>query len=285
MRHFFWSLPLCLLAGCALSVEHPPAADSSAVLTATFESPEDQEKAPKADATRKLLDNDGMVRLAKTDPIAFLEDTIRRYDRKVRGYTCTLIKEERVGGKVQPRERIACKFREKPFSVLMDWKEGIGLAKKTLYVAGENDGKLLAMPAGWRRIAGIQSRDVKSADAMKTSRFPITEFGLKKGVVAALVPWKNAKKRGDLKVIYGGLKRLPELNKRPCWEMKRVGYPKPEDDGVTEATFYFDMENWLMIGTVLRGEEGQLIAKYYFNDVELNPEFDEDTFTRKALTN
>jgi hypothetical protein len=284
MRHIFWSLPLFLLAGCALSVEHPPTVDSS-VVSVTAENPEEQEKATRIDPTRKLPDNAGMVRLAKTDPIAFLADTIRRYDRDVRGYTCTLIKQERVGGKLHPQETIASKFREKPFSVLMDWKEGIGLAKKTLYVAGENDGKLLAMPAGWRRIAGIQSRDVKSADAMKTSRFPITEFGLKKGVVAALVPWKKAKKRGDLKVVYGGVKRLPELNKRPCWELKRVGYPRPEDDGVTEATFYFDTENWLMIGTILRGEEGQLIAKYFFRDVELNPEFDEDTFTRKALRN
>jgi hypothetical protein len=226
-----------------------------------------------------------MVRLAKTDPVAFLEDTMLRYNREVRGYTCTLIKHERIHGKVLPREVIACSFREKPFSVLMDWREGVGLAKKTLYVEGENDGKLLAMPAGWRRIAGIQSRDVKSADAMKTSRFPITEFGLKKGAEAALTPWKMAKKRGDLKVVYGGVKRLPELNKRPCWEMKRVNYPEPEDDGVTEATFYFDTENWLMTGSILRGEDGKLIAEYYFKDVELNPDFGDDVFTRKSLKN
>ncbi len=212
MRQLLWCLPLCLLAGCALSPEQsPPPVDTERVPEAVDDkaggSKEGDAERPKIDATRKLPDNDGMVRLVKTDPIAFLEDTILRCDREVRGYTCVLTKHERVGGKLQPREVIDCWFREKPFSVLMDWQKGIGLAKKTLYVAGENGGNLLAMPAGWLRIAGIHSRDVKSADAMKTSRFPITEFGLKKGAESALAPWKAAKKRGDLKVVYGGVKQ------------------------------------------------------------------------------
>jgi hypothetical protein len=141
------------------------------------------------------------------------------------------------------------------------------------------------MPAGWRRIVGIQARAVDSPDAMKTSRFPITEFGLKKGAQAALTPWKKAKKRGDLKVIYGGVKRIHELKGRPAWEMKRVNYPEPEDDGVTEATFYFDTKTWLMTGTILRGEDHKLIATYYFTDIVLNPDLREDEFSRKSLKN
>ena len=37
--------------------------------------------------------------------------------------------------------------------------------------------------------------------------------------------------------------------------------------------------------TILKGGEGQLIAEYYFRDVRLNPEFDKDRFTRKAVEN
>ncbi len=289
MRHLLSCLPLCLLAGCAVGPEHPAPADSPVRPVATSNESDQAVKSnrpnrePKADSTHKPLDNAGMVELARTRPIAFLEETIRRYDRDVQGYTVTLIKSERIASKINPEERIECRFREKPFSVLMDWKEGIGLARKTLYVEGENGGNLLAMPAGWRSIVGIQSRDTRSDDAMKTSRFPITEFGLKKGALSALAAWKKAAKRGGLKVIYGGVKRLPELNDRPCWEMKRVDYPEPEDDGITQATFYFDTENWLQIGSILRGEGGQFIASYYFRDVKLNPELEAETFTREAL--
>ena len=42
-------------------------------------------------------------------------------------------------------------------------------------------------------------------------------------------------------------------------------------------------QTWLMVGTILRGEEGQLIAEYYFRDIHLNPTFAKDQFTRKAL--
>jgi hypothetical protein len=277
MKPLLWCLPLCLLAGCALSGEHSASVDAPA--------PEETVSEPLArvDATRKLLDNAGMEELARTDPIAFLEETIQRYDREVHGYYVTLVKQERIGGKLNPTERVASSFREKPFSVLMDWKEGIDQVSKVLYVEGENKGKLLAKPAGWRSFVGIVSRDPKSADALKTSRFPITEFGLKKGALSALADWKTARKRSDLKVIFGGVKRLPELDKRPCWEMKRVNYPEPEYDGITQSTFYFDTENWLMTGSVLNGEGGRLIATYYFRDVRLNPEFPADTFTREAL--
>ncbi len=67
--------------------------------------------------------------------------------------------------------------------------------------------------------------------------------------------------------------------------MKRVGYREPEEDGITESTFYFDTETWLMTGSILRGEEGKLIATYYFTDIKLNPEFSEDQFARKSLKN
>ena len=94
---------------------------------------------------------------------------------------------------------------------------------------------------------------------------------------------KTAKKRGDLKIEYGGVKKLKQLNGRPAWEVKRVGYPAPEDDGITEATFYFDVENWLQIGSYLTGEKGKLIASYYFRDLELNADFPKDTFTKAGL--
>ena len=39
----------------------------------------------------------------------------------------------------------------------------------------------------------------------------------------------------------------------------------------------------LQAGSLLRDSDGNIIAEYFFRDVELNPEFDEKQFTRDKL--
>jgi hypothetical protein len=267
-----WCLPLCLVFACASVPEPSPEP-----------APEERADATRPESPARPADAAGMEKLARTNPIAFIEQSLNRYDREVRGYRVTLVKQEFLEGKLQPVERIESIFREKPFSVFMDWKAGARRASKTLYVKGENDGNLLVLPAGLLSFVGVRSRDPHGEDARRSSRYPITEFGIKIGTERALESWKVAKKRGDLQVVFGGEKRLPELEDRPCWEMKRIGYPKPENDGIIESTFYFDKENYLQIGSILKGENGKLIATYFFRDLKLNPEFSSTAFTREAL--
>jgi len=232
-----------------------------------------------------VLDKAAMRELAKTDPIGFLTQVIERYDREVKGYTCTLQKQERVKGKLRPVEVVECSFREKPFSVRMDWKKGAGKAAKTAYVKGENNGNLLVLPSGLASFVGVVTRAPDGPDAKETSRYPVTEFGIQVGTRRTLASWKAAQKRGELKVEFNGEKKLKQLNNRPVWELKRTGYESPEPDSIAEtaSTFYFDVENWLQVGSYLTGEDGKLIGSYYFRDLKLNPEFDKDTFTRAGL--
>jgi hypothetical protein len=224
-----------------------------------------------------------MEKLVRDDPIAFLEHAISHYDREVKGYRATLLKHERIKGKLRPAERIEVCFREKPFSVLMDWKEGAGLARKTLYVAGENGGKLLALPAGWRAVVGVVRRDPEDPAAKDTARIPITQFGMQMGSKQTLKAWKAARDRGELKSSFLGTERPAELDKRPCWVVKRVESPSRDPDGIVTSTFYFDARTYLQLGSVLLDDKGELIGSYYFRDLDLNPTFAEDTFTREGL--
>src|SRR5262245_57521244 len=87
-----------------------------------------------------VLSNDGplpkatdMGRLAKDDPISFIEACIRRYRKEVKGYTTVLQKQERENGKLQPSERIEARYREKPRTVYMEWLEGAGRADRVLF--------------------------------------------------------------------------------------------------------------------------------------------------------
>src|SRR5262249_47863315 len=202
-----------------------------------------------APAKEKNLDAAGMEKLARTDPMAFLRQAIQRYERDVRSYHALLIKQERVQGNLGPVEHVEVWFRESPFSVRMDWKKGFGLAARTAFVQGENNDQLLVKPYGWRGLVGVILRDPEDAVAKKSSRYPITKFGLKIGMQNTLKAWEAADKRGDLQVLFKDTKKLPELGDRPCWELKRVGYPVPEKDGITEETFYFDKQTWLQVGS------------------------------------
>src|SRR5205809_970251 len=57
-----------------------------------------------------LPDMAGMERLVRQDPCAFLENTLRLYQRDVKGYTCQLQKQEFIGGRLQPVEVTAICF-------------------------------------------------------------------------------------------------------------------------------------------------------------------------------
>jgi hypothetical protein len=224
-----------------------------------------------------------LERLAQTDPVAFLATCIKRYDREVKAYHLTLQKQERIAGKLQRTEVTEVAFREKPFSVLMSWKEGARLAQRVLYIKGENNDKLLVKPAGLASLIGVVERDVDGADAKQSGRYPMTEFGIKVGMQRTLAAWEDARQQNALHIDYLGIKAIKELEDHPCYVFRRTRYKKPEDDGITDLTVYFDQENWLQTGSVLKGAERQLIGEYFFRTIQLNPEFKPDPFTREAL--
>jgi hypothetical protein len=269
MRCLFLSLPLCFLSafdGTARTA--PPARPDPA----------------GAEEGGALPDAAGLERLVRTDPIAFMRACLRRYDRDVKGYRCTFVKQERIGGKLQRSEVIDACFRESLFSVLFTWREGARLASKVLYVKGENDSQLLVKPAGWRGVlVSYVTRDPEGADAKESSRYPMTQFGMKKGMERAIAAWGAAQKEGSLKYEYRGKRKIAEVGDRLCYVLHRSDYRVPEEDGITAATLYYDAETWLQVGSTLKGSEGQLIGDYWFRDIVLNPDFPADTFTRAGL--
>jgi hypothetical protein len=223
--------------------------------------------------------------LARHDPLTFLENCLRRYHRDVRGYRMVMEKTERLFGHLYPREVIDVYLREKPHSVFMSWREGARKAERVLYVEGENNGKMLARPAGSvaRLVAGdVVERDVDGSDARQSGRFTLNIFGLKKSVERTLASWKAGYDQGQLYVEYLGVHPIRETGNRPCYHFHRV-CAVPENDGVMEQTVYIDHDTWLMRGLVIKGEEGKLIGEYYFRDIEVNPQFKADQFQRASL--
>jgi hypothetical protein len=248
---------------------------------------------PFVDDGAALPDAAGLEKLAAKDPVAFLETCLRRYHREIKGYSCTMLKQERLGDKLQAKETIALTCREKPLSVLLRWQEGQRLADAALYVDGENQEKqkngpksmMLVHPAGLAgKLVKSVSRDPEGEDARQAGRYALFDCGIEQGTQRTLAYMKAAKASGKLNVEFLGEVTLPEAGDRTCYKLRRTKYAKPEEDGVSDLTIYIDKETWLQVGSVLKGDNDQYIARYYFRDIKLNPDFTRETFTKEALT-
>jgi len=225
--------------------------------------------------------------LCYAQPVRFLQLCIAHYQREVTGYRCMMYKRERIKGKLKDLEVVRCHFKETPFSLHMNWEKGAGLAKKVLYVAGENNGNLVARPGIPallpERLRPLQERDPEGEDAKNSGRYTVKQFGIYLGTDRTVKAMLRAAERGKLFVQYYGVVTVPQLGGRMCYKLVRKPYEPPEEEGVNELTIYIDVETLLQTGSELRDSNGSLLAEYYFRDVELNPRFDEKQFIRAAL--
>ncbi|MFO0844960.1 MAG: DUF1571 domain-containing protein [Gemmataceae bacterium] len=273
MRRVLWVVPACLIAGCS------PVPDGGSQLSVPS-----LEAVTVVKALKPAEPSGGALeRLPAADPVAFVERCLERYEREVSCYRATLIKQERIKGQLGAEEEIEVHFRERPFSVLMEWKRGHKLARKTMYVDGAHENQIVVQLAGWRALVGQVTVPVDDEDAKATSRYPINEFGMAVGTRRALAAWRQARERGDLRVALQGTSQVPELGGRECWVVHSTHAPGRDPEGVVDTTYHFDTETWLQTGTVLRDDKGQLVGRYHFRAVEINPAFDDKTFCRERL--
>jgi hypothetical protein len=228
---------------------------------------------------------DSPANLPVRDPVAFLARCLEHLDElKLTGYSTRLDKQERLEGKLQPSEDIEVLVRLEPYSVFMRWLRGARRADRALYVEGENDGKILVHPTGLAgEIAGVVSLALDSPAVRKDSRFGIKELGLRKTLARTLEDWRAGQARGKGRLEYLGLRTVREAGDRVCYTLRRTTAP-PDPTGVVETTVYVDKENWLQVGTVLKGPNDELLGAYFYRDILFNPNFAADQFQPAALT-
>jgi Protein of unknown function (DUF1571) len=228
-------------------------------------------------------------RLAAERPVDFLAECLAKYhEAGVKGYTCTFSMHERVNGRMREPDQIECWFKEEPFSVMMHWKKGAGRAAASLYVLGENGNEMCIRPEGKIQKAavalagGYVRRPVNGPEAKDSSRYLITEFGVRCGTERTYKAWKALQDRGvTLQVKYLGVQNVEEAGGRACHVIQRRCDP-PEEEGLTEITIYVDAETWFQVGSVLK-QNDELIGSYWFTDIKLNPDFDDNQFKPETL--
>jgi hypothetical protein len=98
----------------------------------------------------------------------------------IRDYSATVVKRERIDGKLGEHEYMFAKIRQQPFSVYLYFLGPDSVkGQEVIYVDGVNDGNMLAHAgSGVRAMVGTVSLKPQSMLAMAGNRYPITELGV-----------------------------------------------------------------------------------------------------------
>jgi hypothetical protein len=261
------------------------------------------------DRGNDLADPDEFARLARTDPVAMLEQCLLRYRREVKQLRATLEKRERLDGVLHDPEVVRLAVRHDPLAVALRWEAGaredrVGVKTVGVVYPDPEDPKRDRMRV-WRpdaRLSFMKETAVgpKDSDARRAARYCARESGLDQVMLRTLAAWKRAKDRGD-RIEYVGLEPVAEAGGQTCHVLRRtcpglevdsfaLDEAPPTDpeklrkDGFTEVTLYVDAERRLQVGSRLTRDGGaELVGSYFYRDLELNPELPADTFTMAAL--
>ena len=121
--------------------------------------------------------------------VKYASERYQFVDQQVRDYTCTLVKRERLGGRLSDYEILSMKLRHgkveqgkvvTPFAVYVRFLAPAELRdREALYVDGRNDGKIIARRGGLRLPYVTAAVDPTGELAMQGNHYPVTEIGFK----------------------------------------------------------------------------------------------------------
>lgn len=193
---------------------------------------------------------------------------------KIKDYTATMYKRERINGTLGDYECMEIKVRHQPFSAYTKFLAPANLqGQEAVYVAGKNDGKLIGHGVGIRRIAGWVPLDPNGALAMAGQRYPITEIGVYNLVRRLIEVGEADKKYGECEVkFFKGAK----INGRLCTAIQVV-HPVPRAnfqyhlarifvDDELNVPIRFEAYDW----PTTQGGQPPLIEEYTYVGIKVN---------------
>jgi len=212
------------------------------------------------------ISQEKLIELAKHDHITILKLAIKRYEKSIDDYVGTFCKQERLRGKLGKEQTIAFKFKEKPYSIYMEWKKNSGAADKLLYVKAQNNNKMIVHPTGLLSWLKSVKRDPRGKDARKSSLYTCDQFGFYNSMKRALKDYGLAKKNGDLKIKYIG---LTKVHGRKCIAFERI-LPKKKDYITARLIIKLDIEYLLPVALERYDWDNKLIFRNSFRDLKFN---------------
>jgi len=135
--------------------------------------------------------------------LAIAYSSMQTIKSNIKDYSCTMVKRERIGGKLNENEFMFLKIRHQPFSVYMYFLAPASLkGQEAIYVVGKNEGKLVGHGVGVKKLIGTVYLEPTSALAMNNQRYPITEIGFENLTRRLIQVAEEDKKYGECDVKF-----------------------------------------------------------------------------------
>src|SRR5207245_1552864 len=134
----------------------------------------------------------------------------------VKDYTCMLIKQERIKGRLDPENIISMQFRSQPFSVYMKWLSPANWAgQEVCYVHGKNRNQM-RVKSKEVGVLGTISIDPTDRKVMEHSRHTIYEAGIGNMIETFVKAWETERQLNKTQV------RVDEYtyDKRLCYRIE-----------------------------------------------------------------
>jgi len=224
---------------------------------------------------------------------AYLQQTVR-------DFTCRVTKRERIEGELQDYYYIDMRVREQtyagaqmtqPLSVLLEFLGPSHVeGRRALFVAGQNDNKLLVRKGGRRFAYLVMDIDPFGPSVKRESLVPITELGfshLLDRTIRTLQQDVVADPAGDNTIVEHIT--TATINGRPC-QMLRITHPRRRDglqffsasvsiDSELHVPVRFDVYDW----PEAPGQQPPLTAEFTYTNVTLNANLDDAIFAPAIL--
>ena len=213
----------------------------------------------------------GQARAEMLHNVALLLQFVARGEaayEEVRDYTATMRSIDRIGDVLDTEKVVFLKFQW-PFKVYMRWLDQGSQGREALFVAGQNDGKLLiAEKSGVAKFftARLDPRDPR---VLAQSRHPVTDIGIGRLMEIIAENAKRAARAGVLQVVDRGVGTVAD---RPVRDFE-VTLPGDASQGYYGYRFRvsFDEDNHLPIRILVYDWSDRLVEDYTYAKLVLNP--------------
>ncbi|MDZ4689646.1 MAG: DUF1571 domain-containing protein [Planctomycetaceae bacterium] len=189
----------------------------------------------------------------------------------VTDYEALFSKQELIGRRLRATS-MKMKVREQPFSVYLHYVTAHP-GREVIYVAGRNNGLLLAHEAGLKSIAGTVPLAPDSEDAMDGNKYPVTMIGMKNLLEQIITQWEAEAQFGESNVQYRPDSKLGGM---PC-KVIETSHPQPRKQFKFQMTrLFIDEQTGLPIRVEqyafpqTEGGKPPMIEEYTYTKIRVN---------------
>ncbi len=248
----------------------PAASAQNTIAANSGTAPQPVAPANGANAVFDLAQKPGEHPLAPV--LRLLKTTGDTIDRNIHDYSCTLVKQERVDGKLGDKQYILLKVMHQPFSVYMSFIQPFA-GREVVYVNGQNDGQIVVREAGLKHMLGKIKLDPKGSMAMDGQKHPITDVGFRNLCTKLSKMWEAESKFAECDVT---VKADTHIANRSTTMIQVVHPVARQDfnfhaarlflDNELKIPIHFDAYTW----PEQEGGDPQLEESYTYTNLKLN---------------